>query len=274
MTARNAVPPRSARRLRRAALGTVLALLAAVGGAGAAGASGERETLQLATLEWPPYTSASLPGQGPIVETIREAFDRAGIDIAVQIVPWKRAISRAKSEAHPAVGYFPGYHCRHDTGFVPSLPIGSGPVGLAERAADPRRWATLDDLEAMRIGVVAGYANTDAFDARVADGRITAMAANTDLGNLRQLADGGVDLAVIDSNVFNWLMAKPDADPSLVSALRMNARLLDDRLLYLCFADTAAGRVYRKRFDEAGAALDLRAAFARRFAAMIADGQD
>lgn len=259
------------RRLRRSALLAVVVSAPLFSGpiAFAADQDASDPIVDIATLEWPPYTGSTLPGYGPVSATISDGLAHIGLVARVHVVPWKRAIARAKSPDSAVVGYFPGYHCRHQPGFVASLPIGVGPVGLAERADDDVRWSNLDDLSSVRVGVVTGYANSDEFDTRVAEGRIPVSEANTDADNLRQLSDGAVDLAVIDANVFDWLMADPEIAAKMSSSLRMDDHLLDERPLFLCFVDTVRGRALKDRFNDAVQVLDLPRVFVKRFQRML-----
>jgi polar amino acid transport system substrate-binding protein len=109
------------------------------------------------TLEWPPYTSPSLPEGGATTSIVRQAFENIGIEADVVFLPWKRAITMAKDDS-AAVAYYPGYHCRHVEGFIASEPIGFGPLGLGENTAAPITWTSLDDLgeQKLKIGTVLG----------------------------------------------------------------------------------------------------------------------
>lgn len=67
---------------------------------------------------------------------MQNAFEQAGLHVAVDTLRRKRAISMAANE-YAAIAYFPGYHCRHAEGFVPFEPIGYGPLGFAENIEAP-----------------------------------------------------------------------------------------------------------------------------------------
>ena len=134
--------------------------------------SAATKRVTVATLEWPPYTASQLPQGGATTAVLRAAFAEVGYDVEVKFWPWKRAIAKAKAGAAEVVAYFPGYHCQHDAGFIGSEPMGNGPLGFAENSALPFDWSSLDDVEGRRIGTVVGYANTEEFDLRVANGAI------------------------------------------------------------------------------------------------------
>jgi len=226
--------------------------------AAAGPAAAEPAPVHLATLEWSPYTSRDLPAQGPVTEIIRQAFRKAGRTIKVHVLPWKRAIARAKSWESPVAAYFPGYHCRHDTGFTASAPIGNGPLNLAERADEGITWRTLEDLTKLRIGTVVGYANTPEFDAWVASGRLKVITAADDTTNLLKLAKRQVDVAVVDGLVFRYLMANEPRLAKVRSRLRLDDMILAHKTLYLCFRDTPDGHRLVGAFNKGLGAIDKR----------------
>lgn len=220
--------------------------------------SSSAESLTVTTLEWPPYTSAILPKGGATTEVVRQAFDVVGTEIDVAILPWKRAISMAKEDQN-SVAYFPGYHCRHVDGFVPSAPIGNGPLGFAENVGSPVTWENVDDIgkQKLKVGTVLGYANTDEFDEKAGTGWIRAIPAPDDVTNLRKLARQRIDIAVIDKLVLSYLLATEDSLSDLSETLIFNERPLEDKTLYLCFNDDEAGRALRDKFNEGLAKVDV-----------------
>lgn len=208
------------------------------------------ETVAITTLEWPPYTGQALPRNGATSDVVARAFDKAGVAVNLQVLPWKRAISTAKNG--DPVAYFPGYHCSHTDGFVASDPIGNGPLGLVERKEKPYQWQSVGDLatQKVRIGTVLGYSNTKEFDQRVQSGELSVVPAKNDVTNLRKLMRGRIDMAVIDKLVLSYLLA---SDPTLKSgadSLQFNETPLEMKVLHLCFVDSEKGRALRDRFNE------------------------
>lgn len=208
------------------------------------------EPIIVSTLEWPPYTSSKLPKGGATTEVIRQAFAAIDQELGVEYLPWKRAISAAKTKP-TVVAYFPGYHCRHVEGFVASEPIGNGPLGFAENSLAPVTWKSIDDLgeQKLKVGTVLGYTNTDEFDKKAGTGWVRAIPAADDVTNLRKLSRQRIDLAVIDKLVLSYFLA---TDSSLLEAaelLRFNPRALENKTLYLCFNDDEAGRAMRDKFN-------------------------
>lgn len=193
------------------------------------------EAASLTTLEWPPYSGIALPGGGASANVAREAFAASGIELALEFLPWNRAVRTARD--NPAfAGYFPEYHAAHIAAeYIFSKRMGDSPLGFIERADNPVSWKKLDDLKGYRIGVVLGYVNTEEFDRMAEAGELFTDKAVDDAANIRKLAAGRIDLAVMDVNVFKYLV---QSDPGLAEAgkaLRVNPVLLDVRGLYVCF---------------------------------------
>ena len=226
-------------------------------GLAVAASTAAAQTVTVATLEWPPYTSESLPGGGATTEVVRQAFAAAGLDVAVETPGWREAISMARGEE--AVAYFPGYHCRHVDNFVPSDPIGSGRLGFAEHVDRPITWLDVDDigLQNLIVGTVSGYANTDEFDQKAGTGWIRAIPAQDDVTNLRKLGEQIIDLAVIDELVLSYLLATDLTLEPYAPNIVFDERVLDDKTLHLCFNDDPQGRVLRDRFNAGLAQLDV-----------------
>ncbi len=208
----------------------------------------EREQVIVTTLDWPPYTAASLPKLGATTEVVRQAFDNAGLDVDVQFLPWKRAISEAKNGK--AVAYFPGYHCKHAAEFAASDPVGTGPLGFAEHVEAPISWETVYDLgeQKLKIGTVLGYANTDEFDEKVGSGWIRAISAKDDLTNLKKLLRRRIDAVVVDKLVMSYLVATEPALSEAANLLQFNEKPLEDKILHVCFKEDEVA--LRDRFND------------------------
>jgi polar amino acid transport system substrate-binding protein len=240
--------------MRRAATLFVFALGCGLGH----GTAVQAESVKVTTLDWPPYTAAALPKGGATTEIVRQAFAASGQEVEVQYLPWKRAIADAKNQGD-VVAYFPGYHCRHVEGFVASDPIGTGPLGFAENMNAPVDWSSIDDIgeQKLRVGTVLGYANTDEFDEKAGTGWVRAVPAPDDITNLRKLMLERIDMAVIDKLVLSYLLASEPTLKDAKETIQFDSRTLEDKILYLCFNDTDAGRAMRDRFNDGLAKIDV-----------------
>jgi polar amino acid transport system substrate-binding protein len=197
-------------------------------------AHADDKLIHLVSLNWQPYAGASLRAQGASAAVVKAAFQAMGYAVDIDFYPWARAVHLSASENEYS-GIFPVYYsAERQRTFNCSNPIGSSPLGFAQRSDAPLQWSVLADLTRYKIGVVRDYVNTAAFDKMVAAQRIAVDVASNDTQNLQKLAHGRIDLAVIDRNVLEYLLRNA---PELqgIGNLRFNARLLEERKLYVCF---------------------------------------
>lgn len=215
--------------------------------------------VRLTSLDWPPFSGESQKDGGAAVAVARAAFAAVGYKVEVAFYPWNRAVALAK-DGGDFQGYFPEYagpDVARD--FILSTPLGSSPLGFAERAAAPVSWNSLDDLKTTRIGVVDGYVNTDDLDARIANGALHADKANSDLTNLKKLLAERIDLAVIDQAVMNDLLRGAPELKGTAGKLRFNPKMLEDKTLHIAFRKDAKGEAMAKLFAEGLAKVDAKA---------------
>ncbi|WP_429038147.1 substrate-binding periplasmic protein [Aeromonas veronii] len=212
------------------------------------------EPVRLTTLEWPPYTSQSLPDGGLTGHIVKRAFAEAGLEVTFDFYPWQRAVRLAADPTQPYSGYFPEY--LSDT--LPTLwrsspSVGDSVLGIAQRSGPPIPWQQLTDLAPYRIGVVEGYVNTREFDALMANKRLNTAAVDADLLNLRKLQRDRLDLAVIDRDVFHWLI---NHDRKLRSAgLQFHPKILEHKSLHIMFRPDQ--QALQQRVAQAIARLDI-----------------
>jgi polar amino acid transport system substrate-binding protein len=82
--------------------------------------------------------------------------------------------------------------------------------------------------------------------------------AMDDAANIRKVGVGRIDAAVIDTNVFNYLLKN---DPSLAfvkSKVRMNPRLLEAKSLHVAFTNSDYGRKMAAVFAEGLKKVDVK----------------
>ncbi|EIO5086811.1 transporter substrate-binding domain-containing protein [Vibrio cholerae] len=206
------------------------------------------DTLILTSLDWPPYSGEGLAEKGASIAVVKAAVEAMGHELVVEFYPWSRAVHLAKGEAKYS-GYFPEYFFE-DNSLLFSDSIGKGPLGFAENVANPIQWSVLEDLKPHTIGVVRDYINTPELDSMIAQGKLLSSAVNSDVQNLQKVAKGRVPLAVIDSNVFNYLK---NNDPSLAAdkdQLQMNKQLLVEKDLHIAFRNDAQGQKWQAIVNE------------------------
>lgn len=224
-------------------------LLLALPAANANAAEKER-TVRLATAEWPPYLGERLPRQGALAVLLDKAFADEGYRVELEFFPWARTLLVAREPASGFDGYVVDYFSEQVArDYLLSQPAAISPLVLAERAGNPLDWQSGSDLARYRLGLVAGYINTADIDRRVANGEIRAEFVSDDLGNLRILAAGRVDAAVIDSRVLSWLSRADLQLRERGEILRASGEVLEEKALYACFRRSARGELLRAVLD-------------------------
>ncbi|MDF2445515.1 MAG: hypothetical protein K0S46_751 [Moraxellaceae bacterium] len=206
------------------------------------------ETRVLVTGEWPPYTGLHEPEGGSMAAIVRAAYAAQGDEVRIGFFSWYR-IRRLPRDNGGITASFPHYNAEERaTRCHFSNPIGSSPLGLALPLRSTLHWGRLEDLGRYRIGTVKSYSNTLAFDRLVAAGRIRTVQAVTDADNLRNLLAGKVDAAIIDRNVFAYLL-RQDNFRGKAAQLRLDQRLLVVHNLYVCFPKNEKGLADRDHFN-------------------------
>jgi len=205
---------------------------------------------KITSLDWAPYTNDKLPAQGASSAVVTEAFKAAGNTLKIEFYPWSRAVDMAKTDK-AYIGYFPEYYSKaNEADFLYSDPIGVGPLVFVERKSDPVKWDSYDSLKSKRIGVVKDYVNTDELDAKIASKMLKSDEAPDDAKNILKLAAGRVDVAVIDVNVFNYLVKNDASVKAVAGQLQVNSKILEDKKLYVCFKKSTEGEKALKEFNQ------------------------
>ena len=207
------------------------------------------QTVHLASTEWPPYSGAALAEQGAASAVVRAAFASVGITVKVDFFPWARAVILGTTDKN-FDGYFPGYPDaeRMEKSYA-SVPIGSSPLGLAERMAKPINWQNIGDLTGLKVGVVNGYVNTVDLDAAIAADHVHGDVAPSDQSNLTKLLMARVDAAVIDRHVFEYLSVSDPAIAAQGGKLEFNKKLLSNTDIQVFFKRTPQGQILQRSFD-------------------------
>lgn len=101
--------------------------------------------------------------------------------------------------------------------------------------------------------MVEGYVNTREFDTLMVNKRLNTFAVDEDLLNLRKLQRNRLDLAVIDRDVFHWLI---NHDRQLqVAGLQFHPRILEHKSLHIMFHPDQ--QALQQRVAQAIARLDI-----------------
>jgi polar amino acid transport system substrate-binding protein len=225
----------------------LLALLLA--GLLAAALPARADTRVMITGEWPPYTGMQEPEGGSITAIVRAALAAKGDDVRIGYFGWHR-VRRLMLDNRGYSGSFPHYYSEERGSRCHfSEPVGSSPLGLVTSLGTDVKWERIEDLGRYRVGTVKSYVNLPEFDRLVAKGRIHPVAALNDSDNLQALLAGRIDAAIMDRNVFAYLL-RLDAFRDSAHLLRLDPHVLVVHKLYVCFPRNAKGRALRDRFNE------------------------
>jgi polar amino acid transport system substrate-binding protein len=216
------------------------------------------DTVYLTSLTWPPYSGKALNEQGASVALAKAAFKAMGHELKVDFFPWSRAVKHASQPDSKYAGYFPEYYYESNE-FSFSNPMGKGPLGLIENKKKPIVWSAVKDLTQYKIGVVQDYVNTAEVDALIASGKIKAQTATSDETNIRKVAGGRIDAAVIDTNVFSYLLANSKDLEKAQEQVQINAKLLTEKELFVAFKNSTEGKKWLAIYNEGLKNIDITA---------------
>lgn len=224
----------------------------------AANARESPPTIHLASLEWLPYVGHDLMQGGVSSVVASSAARQFGYTVKIDYFPWKRAM-KVGGEDIGFSGYFPAYYTEERARLCYfSAPMGSSTVGLAYLKNKPLQWRTAEDLAGMKIGVVAGYSNGDAFDALVKQGKLHVDASPGDVFNLKKLLISRVDVVVIDKSVLRYLLATDTELSKEREQIAFHDNILAELSLHVCFQRKPSGLKLQQAFDAALQHLDIR----------------
>ncbi len=189
------------------------------------------EVWKLATLEYPPYNCEKCKDLGAMSKALTAAAKSAGIELKFEWLPWTRAINDSK--AGKFVGYWPSWPEDCVEGFLISEPITYGPFGVVENKSKPLKYENTQGLTKYTIGSVQDYGNTKEFNELVKAGKIKNEVVVDDGLNLRKVAGGRLDGAVVDGLVMKHML-KFDM-PEIASKVQFNSVVLENKVLGICF---------------------------------------
>ncbi len=175
--------------------------------------AGERK-LEIATTEYPPYYGKDLENGGFMTEIVVEALKRAGYDVEIKFLPWKRALEGIKAGKHDGL-YTVWYRKEREAWLVYSDPIApANEVGFLKRKDEDISFKTIEDLKPYTIGVTRGYALPPGFD----QASLKISWEKDDEVSLRKLHKGRVDLVLTDRILGKFIIDTkiPEAVPDLV----------------------------------------------------------
>jgi polar amino acid transport system substrate-binding protein len=222
-------------------------LCLALGSATLLGQTAPVKPMRLATLEWPPYNGLLLPQEGISTRVANVVAKAAGYRLMTAYFEWTATMQ--KGEKDPGFdGYFPEYFSKErELACHLSGPMGTSVLGIASLKRNPVKWRTLPDLAAIKLGVVDGYSNGEAFDQAIKEKRQAVEVAPSDAANIKKLLDGKLPGVVIDKNVLAYTLSRTGGADRVVFGGKPIAELS----LHICFKRTPEGKKMRDDFEAA-----------------------
>ena len=162
------------------------------------------EKLRIVTEPWAPYVYED-NGQyrGLDYETTAIVFQRLGIEVEWQFLPWKRCL--AMLETGQADGALDIFHSveRDSTLLYPSEPLSEVQFVLFYANDRPHPFRTLDDLRGLTIGTSPGYMYSQEFSESTVFQHEPAPSHEANFG---KLVRGRIDLLITDRRVGQHLL--------------------------------------------------------------------
>ncbi len=216
--------------------------------------------VRLAAIEREPYAGTALPDQGYVPEVARAAFARSGYEVQTTFYPPDRA--RHMAEAGEVDGWMPAHpDPALKAEFSLSAPLPGDQLGLLKRKGSPvhlsadaarRPAAALETLADQRFGITRSSLSGPAV-AAVAPLHTERVAL--DLQNLDKLANGRVDLVLIDKYLAADLMALQR--PQYIGKLEFLSPVLFPSSFHLAFPVSSPRHAeLQKAFDTGLKALE------------------
>lgn len=182
------------------------------------GAFTPKKTVHIATLDWVPFISPSLPNNGWVAQVAEAAFAQENIKVEWHFYPWPRALIAAELGKVDAV-YPAFYSDERATRFNFSDSYRGGLsviVTLKSSGIDFK--TSLRELSPYTIGVVRGYVFGKDFDEAK---YLKKVESTDDAQNIRKLIHKRVDLIIINLSVLQNLMKTQYANEPKITDIKV-----------------------------------------------------
>lgn len=124
----------------------------------------QAQTVELTTMNWPPFFGESLEKGGFITAIVDEALARSGYDSTIEFTAWQTALSTVKSGDKDAI--VGGYYTEERTKeYYYSIPIYTVLTGLIKKSDFPlTNYSSFESIDQYSIGKLRGFAIGGSFD--------------------------------------------------------------------------------------------------------------
>ena len=144
------------------------------------------------TVNWPPYYGEELPDGGFMTEITREALKRSGWDYRIEFMNWNRAMNLClQGKLDMVQGAY--NNAERMEKFLVTDEFASVDIVFFSKEKSGITYATLEDLEGYKIGLIRGWAYPKAI---TESGFLKTETTETPVSNIKKLLSGRVDLIV------------------------------------------------------------------------------
>jgi len=177
-------------------------------------------SILIATLEYPPFIySDGDQVKGPIVDKVKNIFDRLGVEVTIQILPIARGLLMVKNGEVDAYFSLKKTRERERDLLFTNTPLVQQPFVFFIKNNSKILWnGNLDDVKNYKIGVVSKTSYGMIFDEYVKNGNISNIdeAKSFEL-NVKKLIAGRVDLVINSYDVGRYLLKKLNSENEVVA---------------------------------------------------------
>ncbi|GAA60282.1 polar amino acid transport system substrate-binding protein [Pseudoalteromonas sp. BSi20652] len=214
-------------------------------------AENAKQTLHLATLDWPPYIGNDLCNKGWVYQFSIALLNNKGYSVYIEFLPWARAVRNVElgkadilipeyfiEDTAPS-DYVNGKTRRELLGLSNSFK--GGEIAFLKRKGDTDRFTgNLKSLKGQKIGVVRGYQNTPEFDAMMDNDEFEIITSVDDLQLVQLLVAKRVDLIIGDPEVLKFSVSYSSLNKSekkyLLSSVEQESISLQYNPLYFAIS--------------------------------------
>lgn len=181
--------------------------------------TGKAEVLKFAIGEWPPYLSKTSPHYGFATHVVQKIFEKHGYQLEYGFFPWKRSMLIASTPEWNGTFTWT-YTKEREKNFKFSTPFYKSNTHLMFVKNKALESASLNDVEALRIGITNGYTYGLAFQGKLESGTLKTQTRASDAENIQALLDNKIDVFLVN-NLVGMSLARR-LYPDSVSFLRLS----------------------------------------------------
>jgi len=210
----------------------------------------EKPSLQLATLEYPPYiTNADQKAQGLVVDVVKTAFSRIGQPIQIEFFPIARGQLRLLNGQADAFFSIKKTLEREQTMlFTQKALMTQDYVFFVRKGAHRRFNGSFDSLADARIGVVSATSYGNRFDTAVQAGTFKNLEPVTSHEtNFRKLLAGRIDAVICSRLVGLYYLDLMNG----LDDVEIGGPIVETTLSYLVFTKQKDFTALSRQFDQA-----------------------